>query len=245
SRLVRGEWLALVLNYLVAMFFALIVDLWFGRAMAQAWVYPPYESTWLGIAVPLLLHYPLGMLALVENFYAIRLLLKDQKAEKGPRPTGGLSLSPRRNRAYGIASLLILALCLVLPPINLFLDSNRNAGELLFVIMLVSTIAFDGVRELFVGHSFLGDAWRGKLNQWPAVAVTVVAGFVLNEGPNVFAREWVYTREPFGIPLPLVLGMGWVFLLSVSLAVHETTFALVRMINRPIKAKEMDFSQSL
>lgn len=243
ARLVRGEWLAFATNYVVAIFFALIVDIWFGRVMAHAWVYPPYEATWLDTAVPLLLHYPLGMLALVENFYAIRSFLGRKDAGTS-QPLRTFNLKSR----FGSVSLIVLALCIVLPPANFYFNANRYAGELLFVIMLVSTVAFDGVRELFVGHSFIGDAGRERGTEWLAVFVTVVVGFALNEGPNVLAREWVYTREPFGIPLPVTLGVGWIFLLSVSLAVRETTFALVRRYvvrESPVNATGRNFSQSV
>ena len=59
-----------------------------------------------------------------------------------------------------------------------------------------------------------------------AIVITLAWAILVNEGPNVFAREWVYLASPFGLPLWLILILGWPFLLVVSASVYETTIAL-------------------
>lgn len=127
---------------------------------------------------------------------------------------------------YGRLSLLALVLALSAPLVNLWLNANRNASEVLLVVMLVGTIAVDGVREALTGDSLLREIYARGLTDAVAIVVTLAWAILINEGPNVFAREWVYSPAPFGLPLWVMLMLGWPFLLTVSAAVYETIMAL-------------------
>ena len=226
SRVAQGRWQGPALVFLVSVAFAAVVDIWYGRAIADAWIYPSWTGA-LGWIVPMFLHYPLGMLALVENYNLVQALMKRRPSEN--RAT----LAPARSRhisllsRYGRGSLVVLAICLVLPPLNYAFNENRNAVELLFGLMLVTTVAFDGVREFFAGRSVLRDVLEKQPGTGRGVLLTVLMALILNEGPNVWAREWIYTREPIGVPIAVVVFLGWFFLLSISLAVYEGVLAVV------------------
>ncbi len=211
----RQGWRTFVLVYLSAAGVALVVDVVYGRMLANAWIYPPWQGL-ANLAVPVLFHYPFGMLSLYATFQTWRGVLDTASPRTGNLPGW-----------YGPASILGLALCVVAPLLNFWLNANRGEGELLFIVMLVSTVAFDGVRDALTGNSILRELVAQGRRYVAALVITLAWAVILNEGPNVFAREWIYTIRPFGLPLWLILILGWPFLLSVSVAVYETTSELI------------------
>jgi hypothetical protein len=232
AQLVRREgWRSFVSIYVVAVGLGFIVDVVYGRTLAYAWVYPPWRGI-ANVAVPVLFHYPFGMLALYATFQTARGVTGSLKLRRlDAKPTSAIfqahngGLDSALLRIYAPVSLVALALCVVTPLLNFWLDANRGAGELLFIVMLVSTVAFDGVREALTGNSMLRELLANGWRYAAAIVVTLVWAVLVNEGPNVFAREWVYLIHPFGLPLWLILLLGWPFLLTVSVAVYETTSA--------------------
>lgn len=220
-RVLGDEWWRVgVMMYLAAVLAALVVDVIYGRMLAGAWVYPPWHGIF-NIAVPVLLHYPFGFLSLYATFRTVRGMIE-----------GRASASPRNKPGefpgnwYGRLSTFALVLCLAAPLLNDWLNGNRNASELLLVVMLVATIAVDGVREVLTGDSMLRELYTWGWSYAIVIVVTLGWAIVINEGPNVSAHEWVYSPSPFGLPLWVMLILGWPFLLTVSAAVYETTMAV-------------------
>ncbi len=210
----RGHWRVGALIYFVASGLAFVVDVVYGRILADAWIYPPWRGI-ANIAVPVFFHYPFGFLSLYATFQTVRGLF-------GVAATRPFDLDER----YGRVSFVVLALCLVVPLLNFWLNGNRGEVELLFVVMPVSTVAFDGAREAMTGDSMLRELGANGWRYAAAIVITLAWAVLINEGPNVFAHEWVYLTHPFGLPLWLVLILGWPFLLVVSATVYETTIAL-------------------
>jgi hypothetical protein len=232
--LARGHWRVGVLIYLAAVGTAVIVDVVYGRMLAGAWVYPPWHGI-ANIVVPVLFHYPFGFLSLYATFQTVRGLLgvagQTSRGEPVRRDSvGQTAMSILRFDApgkwYGRIAVIALAICLVVPLLNYWLNANHGEGELLFVVMLVGTAAFDGTREALTGDSILRELLMHGPRYAAAVVVTLAWAILVDEGPNVFAHEWVYLINPFGLPLWLILILGWPFLLVVSAAVYETAVAL-------------------
>ena len=232
--LARGRWRVGVWMYLVSAGTALAVDFVYGRILAGAWVYPPRRGV-ANIAVPVFFHYPFGFLSLYATFETVRGVL----GVAGRSPPRNHHLKDSRHfkikstwrfetlgKWYGRVSLIALGLCLIVPLLNYWLNANQEEGELLFIVMLVSTAAFDGARELLTGDSMLRELGAHGSRFAAAIVITLAWAILINEGPNVFAREWVYLASPFGLPLWLILILGWPFLLVVSASVYETTIAL-------------------
>lgn len=217
--LARGSWRAGVTMYLAAVLIAFVVDVIYGRMLGGAWVYPPWHGV-LNIAVPVLFHYPFGFLSLYATFRTIRGAIEGRQST-GPRKEPG----EFPGKWYGRLSLLALVLSLSAPLLDFWLNANRNASEVLLVVMLVSTVAVDGVREALTGDSILRELYARGWSYAVAIVVTLAWAILINEGPNVFAREWVYSPAPFGLPLWVMLILGWPFLLTVSAAVYETIIA--------------------
>lgn len=214
--LAHGHWRLGVVIYLVAAAAAVVVDVIYGRGLADAWAYPPWHGL-ANIAVPVLFHYPFGFLSLYATFQTVRGRLGVAGGTSGRDPGRG---------AYGRVSLVTLALCLVLPLINFWFNANLEEGRLLLVVMLVATVAIDGTREALTGDSMLRQLIGYGRRYAAAVVITLAWAILINEGPNVFAHEWVYLTDPFGLPLWLVLVLGWPFLLVASTTVYETAVAL-------------------
>jgi hypothetical protein len=224
-----GRWRVGVLVYFLAAGLALIVDVLYGRVLAGAWVYP----TWRGIAnivVPVFFHYPFGFLSLYATFQTLRGLLgvAARSAYGNSRPTGAKSTLRFESigKWYGRVSPVALGLCLAAPLLNFWLNANRGESELIFTVMLVGTVAVDGTRDALAGDSMLRELDAYGWRYAAAVILTLAWAILVNEGPNVFAREWVYLKDPFSLPLWLMLILGWPFLLVVSAAAYETTRAL-------------------
>lgn len=231
-----------VLVYAVAASTALVVDVLFGRILAGAWVYPFWKGIG-NIAAPVLFHYPFGFLSLYATFQTARGVLGVAGGGRLPGPVmwsfpspSGASTSKFEPLAgpYGRVSLVALALCVIAPLVNSWLNANRGEVELIFVVMLVGTVAFDGIREALTGHSIVRELGEHGRRYAGAILATLAWAILINEGPNVFAREWVYVTSPFGLPLWLTLILGWPFLLVVSVTVYETTIALT--------SRELDYT---
>jgi hypothetical protein len=231
--LAHGHWRAGILIYCGAVGIALVVDVVYGRTLAGAWVYPPWHGI-SNIAVPVLFHYPFGFLSLYATFQTVRGLLG--VAEQTPRGQSvrgdslqGTAVSISRfdspGKWYARLAVPALALCVVVPLLNFWLNANRGEGELLFIVMLVGTAAIDGIREALTGDSMLRELDMHGRRYAAAVVITLAWAILVNEGPNVFAREWVYDIAPFGLPLWVILILGWPFLLVVSAAAYEAGVA--------------------
>jgi hypothetical protein len=229
-----GHWRLGVLIYFMAAALAFVVDVVYGRTLAGAWVYPPWHGI-ANVAVPVFFHYPFGFLSLYATFQTTRGLLGVAAPMSRREPIRGNSRqSIAKSSAqfespgkwYGRAAPVALVLCLVVPLLNSWLDANRGEAELLFIVMLVATAAFDGTREALTGDSMLRELCVHGRRYAAAIVITLTWAILVNEGPNVFAREWVYLTNPFGLPLWLILFLGWPFLLAVSASVYEATIAL-------------------
>lgn len=232
--LARGRWRVGVLLYLIAAGLALIVDVVYGRILAGAWVYPSWHGL-ANIVIPVFFHYPFGFLSLYATFQALRGMLgvagtklrKESPREDTGQQQDGLSSRSRLFNWYGPLSLITLVACVVVPLLNYWLNASRGEGELLFIVMLVSTVAFDGTRDLLTGDSILRALAASGKRYAGSIILTLAWAVPVNEGPNLFAREWVYLIHPFGLPLWAILILGWPFLLIVSTAVYEATIALI------------------
>lgn len=219
--LADGHWRVGLLMYGAAALIALEVDVLYGRALGDAWVYPPWHG-FANIAVPVFFHYPFGFLSLYATFQTVRGALEGGRQT---RRTRGTRLGELFGRWYGRLAFIALVLCLAAPLINYWLNANRSASELLTVVMVVSTLAIDAVRHALTGDSMLRELVVQGRPYAAAVIITLAWAIVINEGPNAFAHEWVYQTSPFGLPLWAMLVLGWPFLLVVSAAVYEMAIA--------------------
>jgi len=244
-RLKSGSIYAYVLDKRWGMFLALYlagaalgfgVDIVYGRNVAHLWYYPHLRGVW-DYLVPILLYYPFGGLQTAEIFYFC-------KATLGRRLSAARAyeLGERAKALIANSLIIFLALGLTVPLLNLFLNGNRSANELMIVVMVLTTFSADAILYRMGKGSILLEALQGSKAMLATLATSWLLSVFLTEVPNIFSREWVYYNVPFTSAEVLhiniiIFTFGWFFLVCVS----ARGLDLIRQLLILVKSEEHGF----
>lgn len=215
SYILSKKWMRFIIIYSTGVIFGLLVDIVYGRNVANLWYYPHLGGIG-NFLVPILLYYPFGGLQVYEIFYFCKGFLS-----RFIKSGSYYNLPYMIKEAIMNLLIIILILGFFIPIINLLINSNEHANEIMIVIMILITFSFDALVYKKNKESIFIEFIQGnKLIIFTLVLSWIIA-VILSEVPNVFSWEWVYHNVPFTnyeifkINI-IVFTFGWFFLVYAS-----------------------------
>ncbi len=205
------KWAVFVSVYMAAVIFGFLVDIIFGRTIADLWYYPHLGKLG-GIFFPVLFYYPFGGFQIYELYYLLESIL----TQKIPSNSHRVINKKIKN---DIANILIIFLIIgvVLPFLNFFINQNKFANELVTIFIILTIFSSDALFYKLSEKSILFDVFEGKIATIITMIITWFVATVLTEIPNTFSWEWIYHKVPF-VSMEifkinaLVFTAGWFFL---------------------------------
>lgn len=207
--------------YLAFFLFGVITDLILGIKLTHLWSYPGY--TLVNYLILYIISYPafgfvmIYSFSLIESFFCGKI---------------------RERRIDYKHSLIFSRLLIVLGLVGMLFSLifvNYSKGFFAYTLGAFLFIGLIDFITLKIKKSNLLERFLVKSTKYAILIILVsITQGILQELPNVFAKEWIYQNFPFnditflGIPVA-VLFFGWVFLLIVPYVIFELVLALNRI----------------
>lgn len=212
--LVNRKFGKFLIVYILGVLVGLFVDVIYGRNVARLWYYPHLNGVW-DLIFPVLLYYPFGGLQVYEIFYFVKTILS-----KFIKSKNLFLISTKTKNIMASFLVLFTILGLIVPIINLKLNGNLHANELMVLIMALTIFSGDVLVYFLNKNSILFDFLQGNKLMIATIIISWLISTILTEVPNTFSWEWIYYNVPFikteifKINI-LIFTIGWFFLVFV------------------------------
>jgi hypothetical protein len=213
----------LLLIFLYLVFFAVgaVIDLFYGRSLANFWYYPRYSAEQQAFH-NLLIGYPFAFLSVIPLYEICEHLF----LTKIPKPPKARVAVQRIPKGRWVGLMIVSIVLVVMPVADSYWLSGTHVRQLCILGMVGAILLADSVRELVHGTSFVAKIARGDYRHLLSLITAGWLAALINEVPNTIPDTWVYQNIPFierqflGVNM-IVFFVGWPFLTFIAVSVFR------------------------